>query len=54
LGYASVARRANLAFIKEGIDRRHLDRSYQTLDQRFLRDEQFVDELKKTRGKESR
>jgi REP element-mobilizing transposase RayT len=44
---ASVARRGYLAFMKEGLGQGHLDRFYQTLEQRFLGDEQFVDEVEK-------
>jgi REP element-mobilizing transposase RayT len=44
---ASVARRGYLAFMKERLGQGHLDRFYQTLEQRFLGDEQFVDEVEK-------
>ena len=36
---ASVARKGYLVFMKEGLGQRHLDRFYQTLEQRFLGDE---------------
>ena len=33
--------------MKEGIGQRHLDRFYETVEQRFLGDERFVDEVAK-------
>ena len=43
----SVARRGYLGFMKEGLGQGHLDRFYQTVEQRFLGDERFVDEVEK-------
>ena len=43
----SVARSGYLDFMKEGIGQGHLDRFYQTVEQRFLGDERFVDEIAK-------
>jgi chromosomal replication initiation ATPase DnaA len=42
-----VARGGYLDFMKEGIGQGHLDRFYQTVEQRFLGDERFVDEIAK-------
>ena len=39
--------------MKEGLGQGHLDRFYQTLEQPFLGDEQFVDEVEKRKRKES-
>ena len=44
---ASVARREYLGFMKEGVGQGHLDRFYQTVEQRFLGDERFVDKVEK-------
>ena len=43
----SVARRGYLGFMKEGLGQGHLDRLYQTVEQRFLGDERFVNEVEK-------
>jgi putative transposase len=43
----SVARSGYLDFMKEGVGQGHLDRFYQTVEQRFLGDERFVDEVAK-------
>ncbi len=43
----SVARRGYHGFIKEGLGQGHLDRLYQTVEQRFLGDERFVNEVEK-------
>ena len=43
----SVARRGYLGFMKEGLGQGHLDRFYETVEQRFLGDERFVDEVEK-------
>ena len=49
----SVARRGYLSFMKEGLGQGHLDRLDQTVEQRFLGDERFVNEVeKKTRETE--
>ena len=42
-----AARREFLGFMKEGLGQGHVDRFYQTIEQRFLGDERFVDELEK-------
>ena len=42
-----MARSGYLDFMKEGIGQGHLDRFYQTVEQRFLGDERFVDEIAK-------
>jgi hypothetical protein len=39
--------------MKEGLGHGHLDRFYQTLEQRFLGDEQFVRRGEKRKRKES-
>ena len=41
------ARRAYLKFIEEGIDLGHVDRFYEIVDQRFLGDDEFVEQLDK-------
>ena len=42
-----AARREFLGFMKEGLGQGHVDRFYQTIEQRFLGDERFVDQLEK-------
>ena len=42
-----AARREYLGFMKEGLGQGHVDRFYQTIEQRFLGDERFVDQLEK-------
>ncbi len=42
-----AARREYLGFMKEGLGQGHLDLFYQTIEQRFLGDERFVDQLEK-------
>jgi hypothetical protein len=37
--------------MKEGMGQGHLDRFYQTVEQRFLGDERFVDKVQKEKGK---
>ena len=42
---ASVARKGYLDFVKQGMGQGHLDRFYATVEQRFLGDERFIDEV---------
>jgi putative transposase len=51
---ANVARRGYLSFMKEGLGQGHLDRFYQTVEQRFLGDERFWRKWRKRKRKESR
>jgi putative transposase len=43
----STARRGYLGFMKEGLHQGHLDRFYETVEQRFLGDERFVAQVEK-------
>jgi len=43
----SAARRGYLSFMKEGLGRGHVDRFYETVEQRFLGDERFVDQVER-------
>jgi REP-associated tyrosine transposase len=47
--HAREARRGYFVFMQEGLKQGHLDRFYQTVEQRFLGDERFVDEVEKKR-----
>jgi hypothetical protein len=49
-----AARREYLSFMKEGLGQGHVDRFYQTIEQRFLGDERFVDQLEKKKKNRSR
>jgi putative transposase len=40
-----AARRGYLGFMREGLDQGHVDRFYETIEQRFLGDERFVNQM---------
>jgi putative transposase len=42
-----AARRAYRGFMRDGLDQGHLDRFYETIEQRFLGDERFVEEVER-------
>jgi hypothetical protein len=47
------ARRAYVGFVKDGLSLGHLEKFYQTIDQRFLGDEEFIERIeRKTDRKE--
>jgi hypothetical protein len=48
----SAARRGYLSFMKEGFGQGHLDHFYETVEQRFLGDERFVNEVEKKKERE--
>jgi hypothetical protein len=52
--HAGAARRRYLGFMKEGLCEGHLDRFYETIEQRFLGDERFVDDVEKKKEEGSR
>jgi hypothetical protein len=46
----SEARRGYLGFMRDGLRQGHVERFYQTIEQRFLGDEQFIEEVEKKKA----
>jgi hypothetical protein len=48
----AAARRSYLGFMKDGLKQGHVERFYDTVEQRFLGDERFIERVEKKKQKE--